>query len=678
MNKIDSDINLINSSGIFDLEFYKKQTGQNFENLTEAVHHFLTSGPNYKKPHKWFCPDFYLHKNEDVKKHGMNPLIHYLKYGYLEHRSPHKNFDINYICSFLSMNISDMGEPIKFYEKLQNPFFPNDNVELIKKSKIFDLDYYSKQVNYSFKDECSAIEHFLMEEDLKHKPNFWFDPSFYIFRHKDINFKLINPFIHYLKYGYEELRSPHLFFDSHYVHTQVKGKSKKEQILQYKKSLANKLIHPTPMFKLSKSKINPDRDLYREFLEGKKVNVNFPQDLKKLKDNFNKCRKRVSSTSPKKNIIIVSHDASRTGAPLIILNICKSLALSHGYELTIILGNGGELEEEFRQYGSIINLEELSAKNRWDWKHEELQLLLYDLISENFLYAICNSAESFKIIQTLASLNIPVYSLIHEFSECYDNSIFQMIHAYSNIVIYPSKIVQESAEKALGYAPEKRTIVPQGLFNPNFPVGDKEQDRLEVCRELGLDSDCKIVLGSGYVDFRKGCDLFLQTAILFLKKNPDEKCIFIWLGDLNPEFINNSYTFWLLHDLEKSGYSDKIKFIGSRKSVDKYFNAADIFLMVSRLDPFPCVVLEAMAAALPVILFEGATGSVDAINDKNGILVPYLDIDRIVKELVKLFRNSHERIRIGNNALKTVSSQYKFKNYVNTLLKVIEAEKHKC
>lgn len=71
----------------FDIDYYKKNYLKN-ENV-DPIHHYLTIGAKKGfNPNKDFDGHFYLEDNPDVKRAGLNPLIHFLKYGLYEGRLP--------------------------------------------------------------------------------------------------------------------------------------------------------------------------------------------------------------------------------------------------------------------------------------------------------------------------------------------------------------------------------------------------------------------------------------------------------------------------------------------------------------------------------------------------------------------------------------------------------------
>ena len=60
-------------------------------------------------------------------------------------------------------------------------------------------------------------------------------------------------------------------------------------------------------------------------------------------------QKRGQQYDPEKGtILVVSHEASSTSAPILALNICKEL--SNKYNIVVLILRGGELEEAFSKY----------------------------------------------------------------------------------------------------------------------------------------------------------------------------------------------------------------------------------------------------------------------------------------------------------------------------------------
>ena len=70
------------------------------------------------------------------------------------------------------------------------------------------------------------------------------------------------------------------------------------------------------------------------------------------------------------------------------------------------------------------------------------------------------------------------------------------------------------------------------------------------------------------------------------------------------------------------GISDRIIFAGVTDEVEAYYLASDLFVMPSRMDTFGLVVLEAMAAGLPVVISANVGASDLVTHGSSGFILP--------------------------------------------------------
>ena len=109
-----------------------------------------------------------------------------------------------------------------------------------------------------------------------------------------------------------------------------------------------------------------------------------------------------------KKIIYVSHDAHFHGAQLLSLHTIKALKENFDYSVAIISIGSGILIPDFQKYGPVYCLEQGYQTE------EKVELLIKDLLSQDFTLAICSTVISGDIVALLARHNIKVVSLIHE------------------------------------------------------------------------------------------------------------------------------------------------------------------------------------------------------------------------------------------------------------------------
>ena len=168
-------------------------------------------------------------------------------------------------------------------------------------------------------------------------------------------------------------------------------------------------------------------------------------------------------------------------------------------------------------------------------------------------------------------------------------------------------------------------------------------------KEMGIGDDDIIIGSAGYLDKRKGCDLFVKISGRVADWVPDSsKIYFVWVGD-GPEKTA------MLDGFKSLGLEDRLRLVGKLENPYPYFNCFDIFLMCSRDDPFPRVNLECAVFEKPIVAFGFSGGSQEFIGDDSGIVIAHLDIDQMASAIIKLVKDPDLRTRLGKRAREKVS-----------------------
>jgi glycosyltransferase involved in cell wall biosynthesis len=99
---------------------------------------------------------------------------------------------------------------------------------------------------------------------------------------------------------------------------------------------------------------------------------------------------------------------------------------------------------------------------------------------------------------------------------------------------------------------------------------------------------------------------------------------------------------------ERLGLSPNgVRFLGHRHDVAGVLSMGDVFVLASESEGMPNVVLEAMAARLPVITTR-AGDAADVVESAGaGQVVPFGDVDRVAREMVRLARDASARRALG-------------------------------
>ncbi len=382
-------------------------------------------------------------------------------------------------------------------------------------------------------------------------------------------------------------------------------------------------------------------------------------------------KKRPPTTTPRRRVLFVSHEATRTGAPKIILNILKHFAGNCDIQCETILNSGGHLAGEFEKYSTVDCLN-VSREN-----HEELRKQIGKTLAREKknrpILAICNSMESRFIAKELAALDIPVIMLVHELPSSYSEEDYQGVFETARKVVFPVNAVKEAAHDKTSIPIAKSTVLSQGLLDPTFGSGiTRETAYSQIRKELHLPENSFVVLGCGTLDLRKGIDHYTNIARRVIRNNHTLTPVhFVWVGE-GPRWTHSTYHYVQL-DLEKSPARDYVHFIGERDNVEPYFVGADAFMMSSRVDPFPCVIHEAMAASLPVITFANSGGAAEAIDDGAGFIVPYADYDQAANVIGLLANQPEIASGVREKSKQRVFDRYRFEDYGDKLIDLAES-----
>jgi len=181
----------------------------------------------------------------------------------------------------------------------------------------------------------------------------------------------------------------------------------------------------------------------------------------------------------------------------------------------------------------------------------------------------------------------------------------------------------------------------------------------QIRKELHLPENSFIVLGCGSLDLRKGIDHYVNIARRVIQNNHTTTPVhFVWVGE-GARWTHSPYHYVQL-DLEKTPARDHVHFIGQRNNVEPYFVGADTFLMSSRVDPFPCVVHEAMASSLPVITFADSGGASEAINNGAGFIVPYANYEQAANVISLLANQPEIAAGVREKSKERVFERYQF------------------
>jgi len=115
------------------------------------------------------------------------------------------------------------------------------------------------------------------------------------------------------------------------------------------------------------------------------------------------------------------------------------------------------------------------------------------------------------------------------------------------------------------------------------------------------------------------------------------------------------------------GLQDEVSLPGNLTNLDQVMQAADVFVMSSLWEGLPLVLLEAMAAGLPVVAY-GIAGIEEVVDDGvTGLTVPVGETAALAAGLGKMAAGNDLRKRMGAAGEDRIRANYSFEKYVDKL-----------
>ncbi len=201
-------------------------------------------------------------------------------------------------------------------------------------------------------------------------------------------------------------------------------------------------------------------------------------------------------------------------------------------------------------------------------------------------------------------------------------------------------------------------IMPPGISTDCIPPANHEKIRMDKRNELDIDQD-QIIILMVCINFKiKGVDRAIR-ALSSLPENLLSKCVLLVAGIENPGPYKRL--------AKKENVLRLVKFIGARKDVPALLMASDLLIHPARIENTGTVIVEALAANLPVITTDICGYSFHVISANAGKVIksPFMqkDLDKALLSLLtsknqnqwrRNAKNYIEKTDVFSRALKAV------------------------
>ena len=161
-------------------------------------------------------------------------------------------------------------------------------------------------------------------------------------------------------------------------------------------------------------------------------------------------------------------------------------------------------------------------------------------------------------------------------------------------------------------------------------------DRAEARRLLGIPPGMHVVGTVGRLDFQKAPDDFVNA----LAELGREDVYGVWIGDGPLRAKTQKLA-------ARRGLAGRMAFLGERTDVNALLPGLDVFAMASRYEGLPCAIVEAMAAARPVVATAVNAVPNIVVAGETGLLVPPGRPELLSRALRHLIDNPAVAARLG-------------------------------
>jgi glycosyltransferase involved in cell wall biosynthesis len=196
----------------------------------------------------------------------------------------------------------------------------------------------------------------------------------------------------------------------------------------------------------------------------------------------------------------------------------------------------------------------------------------------------------------------------------------------------------------------KVMVIPNGINLAQFdPSQWQMEDLAELRTLLGIPPGARVVALVARLHPQKGHAYLIQAAPAILAACPD--VVFLFVGE-------GEYRAAIEQQIQALDLCDHFRLVGLRSDVPRLLALSDVLVLPSVYEGMPNVILEAMAAGLPVVASDvDGVGEV-LIDGVTGLLIPKADPVALGRAILVLLNDSSLSREMGRRGHERVRTQF--------------------
>lgn len=346
----------------------------------------------------------------------------------------------------------------------------------------------------------------------------------------------------------------------------------------------------------------------------------------------------------RKKIAFVLPNLLAGGTQRVIINLANEMN-HEKYEIFLVVinksnavyGNKSYKEKKFidlvdREKVKYINLNQKGVKWSTFKLRKTLKQIKPDIVFSSLSYvnlyiAFIKPFLPSKIVYIARESNTLSVKHYHLNAPKYLNRLYRMFYPKFDKIICQSNDMYVDLVDNFSISKEKLIII-------NNPI-DVNKTELKVDNPIKFDPNYKHIVCVGHLSYQKGHDFLVESLAKIKLENWN--CHFIGRDSGMKEKID-------LFIEKNPKIADKIFIHGFQSNPFNYLANADVFVLSSRFEGFPNVLLEAGALGIPLVAFDNPGGMAEIINDeKIGLLAKSNDSDDLAKKIESALKIKYDR-----------------------------------
>ncbi|QIK75239.1 glycosyltransferase family 4 protein [Nocardioides piscis] len=216
-----------------------------------------------------------------------------------------------------------------------------------------------------------------------------------------------------------------------------------------------------------------------------------------------------------------------------------------------------------------------------------------------------------------------------------NTAVTKILYRIPQKFVATSEAIEVDLLEGFGVPARKVHYVPNGVESttPDFEPVSLDKADLEACDE-GL-----VLVAMGRLDEAKGFDVLIDAAAILQADAdmPHFHVVIVGEGEERPD---------LERRCRETHTQDIVHLVGWRSDIAEVFDASDVFVLSSRWEGFPLVVVDAMLRGLPVVR-TAVSGKEQVVHGETGFLVQPDDAVALAARLKELASSSKTRKEFG-------------------------------